>query len=164
MSNQESITKEDIVIHFTETNDSLEKFVGLVTEAFKEAETKRNQLLLEKLELFAIENNMTLDQVKAIFSPKVEDKPKKAEWTGNGSAGVSKPKFYIRYEDEYNNEYYTYRILGGKQGPKLKCYLDKTGKQMTDLVVEESELPIGVKEKIKREPKNVVVMPIIRTK
>lgn len=155
MSNQESITKEDLVIHFTETNDSLEKFVGLVTEAFKEAETKRNQLLLEKLELFAIENNMTLDQVKAIFSPKAEVKQKRG--IGKGSAGEPKQKVYIHYKHK-NTDYYAFRTLGGKQSPELKAYLTETGKKIKDLVIEESDLPDGMKENIEKDPNNIGVV------
>jgi hypothetical protein len=152
--NEMLITKEDLVTHFTETDDTLENFISIAKEAFNEAQAKRDADFLEMLEAFVVEKGESMDKVKSFFTPKVEAKPKKA---GKGSTGESKPKdkFYIRYEDD-EHEYYAYRTLGGQQNPILRAYLDKNkNKKISNLVIKESELPVGIKEKIEKDPNNV---------
>ncbi|WP_447835911.1 hypothetical protein [Aeromonas salmonicida] len=100
--NEMLITKEDLVVHFTESDDTLDNFIGIVKEAFGEAEVKRNAILLEKFEQFAKENSISLDKVKAFFMPKVEMKVK---------AGAAK-------KDKNNTErfLYIYELNGKKFG------------------------------------------------
>lgn len=106
--NEMLITKEYLVTHFAESNDTLENFIGLAKEAFKEAEEKRNATLLEKLELFAKENNMSLDKVKALFAPKV--KAGKAE-KGNATKPGPERDLYI-----YELDGKKYGIMRGSKG------------------------------------------------
>ncbi len=147
------VTKENLVNHFIESNDSLDGFIALVKEAFKEAEEKRKDSILEKLELFAIENNMSLEQVKAIFAPKSEEKKRKSG-PGKGNAGEPKPKSYIKYEHG-DNVYYAFRTLSGQQSQELSGYLKANNKKMKDLVIVEKELPAGIKELIEKDPNNI---------
>lgn len=110
--NEMLITKEDLVTHFAESDDTLENFISIAKAAFNEAEAKRDAAILEKLELFAIENNMSIDKVKALFTPKVEAKPKKA---GKGNAGEPNPgpkrNLYI-----YELDGKKYGIMRGSKG------------------------------------------------
>lgn len=87
------ITKEDLVTHFCESNDTLTNFLNVVNEAYKEAEATRNANLIKKLELFAKENNMSLDQVKELFAPKV-----KAGKTEKGTAKTAPERDLYIYD------------------------------------------------------------------
>lgn len=102
------ITKDDLVTHFCESNDTLANFLSTVNEAYKEAEATRNANLIKKLELFAKENNMSLDQVKELFAPKV--KSGKAE-KGNATKPAPERDLYI-----YEVDGKKYGIMRGSKG------------------------------------------------
>ncbi|AZU48394.1 hypothetical protein E4625_09665 [Aeromonas hydrophila] len=125
-------SKQDFFEYFIETNEKLETVIDMVSSAYREAEEVRKKDVIEKLKLFAEQNNMSFEAVKALFSNE-QPKPEKKK-------GTQKEKFYVRYGDA-DRTYYAYRTLGGKQDPILKSYLESTGKTMKDLVIDVADVP-----------------------
>ncbi|HDX8358448.1 TPA: hypothetical protein RQN15_002205 [Aeromonas hydrophila] len=151
------VTKESLVNHFIESNDSLDGFIALVKEAFKEAEEKRKDSILEKLELFAIENNMSLEQVKAIFAPKSEEKTK-----ATAKSEKKAPNRSLMIFDLEGKKYGVMRGSRGINGTEIDKAI-ASGQTKEEMKARGQEASEGVKARVGSSTKPVDISDLIES-